>query len=59
MLEYAYIILDKFKFDEQLFGKELKKCISYLNDEETLQLQKWVQVNYTRQYPKLHSFFIK
>lgn len=57
MLEYAYVILQKLSFDRELFTKELKKCISYLNTDETKQLQRWVQQNYTREYSELHSCF--
>lgn len=57
MLEYAYVILQKLSFDKELFTKELKKCIAYLNTDETKQLQNWVQKHYTREYPELHSCF--
>ncbi len=57
MLEYAYVILQKLSFDKELFRKELKKCISYLNTDETKQLEHWVQKNYTYEYNELHSYF--
>lgn len=57
MLEYSYVILQKFSFDKQLFKKELCKCISYLNDDEVTELQKWVRSHFTQDFPKLQSLF--
>lgn len=57
MLEYAYVILRKLSFDKELFTKELKKCISYLNTDEAKQLKDWVKINYTHEYAELRSCF--
>ena len=46
MLEYSYKILSKVSFDKDLFRKELKKCLSYLAQQDAQTLQDWVNANY-------------
>ena len=42
MLNYCYQILSKMSFDRELFQKELKKCIGYLNQQDAEILRGWV-----------------
>jgi len=47
MLEYSKLILKKVSFDSGLFEKELKKSISYLQQEEVMELLKWAKTHYS------------
>ncbi len=46
MLEYCYQILSKMSFDKDLFSKELRKCLGYLNPQDAETLKDWAEENY-------------
>jgi hypothetical protein len=50
MLDYTYLILQKLSFNNDLFKKELKKCITYLNQEEVNLLRNWVENHFEKEY---------
>lgn len=50
MLEYFKMILVKVSFDQVLFGKELKKALSKLVNEEVDQLKNWCIETFGLQY---------
>ena len=45
MLEYCKTILKKISFNESLFKKEYKKTFNYLNEDERVELKKWLRSN--------------
>ena len=45
-LNFYKLVLDKMKFDQQLFWKEYQKAIKLLNDKERNELNNWVYKNY-------------
>lgn len=45
MLVYCKLILQKMSFSKKLFLKEYRKSLSYLTDEEQVELKKWVRGN--------------
>jgi hypothetical protein len=55
MLEYAKIILPKVSFSKDLFRKELNKCISWLEEDQVLELFKWCNENFKEMYPDVLS----
>ncbi|MBL7966387.1 MAG: hypothetical protein JNK09_05260 [Prolixibacteraceae bacterium] len=60
MLEYARVILPKVSFSRELFRKELRKCISWVEDSELMKLKEWCFENFKDQYPDiLHEAFEK
>lgn len=50
MLDYTYLILQKLSFNNDLFKKELKKCITYLDKEEVNLLKNWVKSHFEKEY---------
>lgn len=54
MLEHQKKVLTSVSFDKPLFRKELIKSLSWLNEEEQIQLAKWVKENFAH----LHSDII-
>jgi hypothetical protein len=42
MLEYCKLLLTKVEFDEELVQKEYHKGIKYLNQEERIELMRWI-----------------
>lgn len=50
MLEYVKIILQKVSFDAMLFRKELQKSITWLNEEEKVELKIWLNASFTGEY---------
>lgn len=42
MLEYCKLLLSKVAFDEELLKKEYKKGIRFLNQDEQLELTRWI-----------------
>lgn len=55
MLEYAKMILKKVSFDEYLFRKELRKCITYLTQEsEVSSLRHWAYQQFRNSSQHLH-----
>ena len=46
MLEYAKTILQKVKFSDLLFKKELAKSLKWLSPQEKAELLNWVKQNY-------------
>jgi len=55
MIEYAKIILPKVSFSKDLFAKELKKCIGWVEKEEQQELRDWCYENFYNQYPNVLS----
>lgn len=53
MLEYAKVILPKVSFSRDLFRKELKKCIAWLNNQQIQELHEWCNENFKEIYPKI------
>lgn len=43
MLEYYKTVLNKVKFDQQLFRKELRKAFKNLVDDECVELKTWLK----------------
>ena len=53
MLEYAKVILPKLSFSEELFQKELIKCINWVEPFERDTLQSWVFDNFSNEFPEV------
>ena len=53
MLEYAKIILPKVSFSEDLFRKELGKCINWVEPEQLPDLFDWSYANFKTVYPEI------
>ena len=53
MLEYAKTILPKVSFSKELFRKELKKCIRWVEKEQLSELHDWCYKNFNDMYPKI------
>lgn len=53
MLEYAKIILPKVSFSEELFEKELIKCIKWVGADEVQDLHDWCYQNFKDKYADL------
>jgi hypothetical protein len=43
MLGYCKLILQKMSFSKKLFLKEYRKSLSYLSEEEQMELKQWVR----------------
>jgi len=52
MLEHQKIVLQAVADNEQLFRKELKKSLTWLNNEEISQLEKWLIENFSQSHAK-------
>jgi hypothetical protein len=50
MLDYAMTILSKVSFSSELFSKELRKCINWVEKEKLQDLKKWCYSNYGEIY---------
>ncbi|MDX1905164.1 MAG: hypothetical protein SFU27_13505 [Thermonemataceae bacterium] len=60
MLDYFKLILEKVSFDKQLFEKELRKALAYLQTQEQESLKKWCYAKFGVQYGNiLNSQFNK
>jgi hypothetical protein len=55
MLEYAKIILPKVSFSNELFEKELNKCISWVDKNQRNELYTWCCENFNEIYPDILS----
>jgi len=55
MLEYAKIILAKVSFSKELFAKELRKCINWVEKEQINNLFTWCYENFNETYPDVIS----
>lgn len=53
MLEYAKTILSKVSFSRKLFGKELRKCINWVEKENLNELRIWCYTNFKDLYPDI------
>ena len=53
MLEYAKIILPKVSYSEELFRKELSKCIHWIEPEQIQKLYLWCVENFNEMYPDI------
>ncbi|MBN2681531.1 MAG: hypothetical protein JXR58_03425 [Bacteroidales bacterium] len=52
MLEFSKQILEKVSFNRNLFSKELKKLIIWMDDnEEILKLKEWCKQEFGSRYP--------
>ncbi len=51
MFDYAKIILPKVSFDKSLFGKELKKCVGWVEKEHLLEFYSWCYSKFGDIYP--------
>ena len=50
MLDYAKIILPKVSFSEELFKKELNKCIKWVEADEVQELHDWCYKNFKNKF---------
>jgi hypothetical protein len=55
MLEYAKIILPKVSFSKELFAKELRKCINWVEENQQNELYTWCNANFREMYPDVLS----
>ena len=55
MLEYAKIILPKVSFSKELFAKELRKCINWVEENQRKELYNWCYENFHEMYPVVLS----
>lgn len=55
MLEYAKIILPKVSFSKELFSKELKKCIRWVEENQVEELRNWCFEKFSDIYPDVLS----
>jgi hypothetical protein len=53
MLEYAKIILPKVSFSRELFRKELRKCIGWVEHNQLQELSDWCFENFSELYPDI------
>lgn len=53
MLEYAKIILPKVSFSRDLFRKELKKCIDWIETDQLKDLYAWCIQKFQKMYPNI------
>ncbi len=51
MLEYAKVILPKVSFSKDLFMKELKKCINWVEEDQVRELYLWCNDHFKEIYP--------
>ena len=51
MLDYAKEILPKVRFSKELFTKELKKCIDWVEKDELRELYLWCHKKFGNIYP--------
>ena len=59
MLEYCKTILQKVSFDSNLFEKELRKAVHYINPNELKDFLAWVHLNYGKEFADVISRFDK
>ncbi len=55
MIQYAKIILPKVYLWEELYRKELQKCVSWSGPEELDELRKWCHENFNDLYSHIHN----
>jgi hypothetical protein len=53
MLDYAKIILPKVSFSEELFKKELIKCVKWVDIKEVRELHDWCYSNFQDKYARV------
>lgn len=53
MIEYAKIILPEVSFNKELFQKELKKCMNWIEPKDVQQFRDWCYVNFKNLYPDI------
>ncbi len=53
MFEYAKTILSKVSFSSELFSKELRKCINWVEKEKLEDLRIWCYSNFKEIYPDI------
>ena len=59
MLEYTKTILRKVSFDSELFTKELKKSLKWLNEEDINNLYLWLVENYYHSHKSIINEMFK
>jgi len=55
MLEYTKTVLQKVSFNEYLFKKELMKSLDWLETDDRIELQQWINIKFGSQYSHLIS----
>lgn len=53
MLEYAKTILPRVSFSNDLFRKELLKCIGWIEPDEIDDLKRWAYDSFNEQFPEI------
>jgi len=53
MLEYAKTILPRISFSNELFRKELTKCIGWIEPDEIDELRRWAYDTFEEQFPEI------
>ena len=53
MLEYTKSILEKISFSEELFIKEFRKSLKWLQQSEIIELKYWIRSNYKNEFSSL------
>ncbi|MDP4184969.1 MAG: hypothetical protein Q8862_07385 [Bacteroidota bacterium] len=59
MIEYAKVILPKVSFSRELFEKELRKCISWVEKDQRSELGKWCYEQFGALFPDILSRYFK
>jgi hypothetical protein len=59
MLTYTKTILHKVSFDKDLFKRELKKSLKWLQKDEIIALQSWCAINFGVVYSDVISEVFK
>lgn len=55
MLEYVKLVLQKVRFNDVLFRKELSKSLRWLDDHEKKDLQHWIRQKFGSVYQEIFS----
>lgn len=54
MIDYAKVILPKVSFSQQLFRKELTKCVKWVETQDDLdELKTWCRAQFGKLYPDI------
>lgn len=53
MLDYSKKVLEKVSFNQELFEKELKKTLQWLNEQEADVLMRWCSHRFGAQYAEI------
>ncbi len=55
MIQYAKVILPKVCLWEELYKKELQKCVGWSSPEELKELRNWCYENFNDLYSDIHN----